>query len=444
MNDIKGFLIIPSLVDNRDGYTAKFGELSELAETFSRDRRLYDNAVSAPNIQFSTFRYVDSAGTMINPANTAVINRILILGQWIYNQYEAAAIPTQLQNTLFAEALAQEHNFTEVTVGNITSGTTSNKRLPTFVRFKMTEGGLDYQVKIWLSDLAFRQEYDHNQIFVVPPVPSIADLRLNQVGLTTILSTIDVAGHLVDNISAITTKYPQTGIYKRVLEWHDLSNPEITMNTTWTIITYGAAGADTDAQKEAIRNYLATNSNESQWNVIYPSLYSENEFALIPIWDEIAAPETGPMPNLFSPTTTVSKITAVANAKLPAGYGQVAGSLSAHLRNNIRTLPSSYRELMLLAVGNPNNSNNVADIKTLYPDYTGIPSTNADFSRMSADTRAFITMLHSALDVAYNADLATVLPAQFTRSIRSSRLYVCFSLNGFSFMVQSRLSYTLT
>ena len=444
MNDIKGFFIIPNLVDNRDGYTAKFGELSELAETFSRDRRLYDNATSAPNIQLSTFRYVDSTGAMINPANTAVINRILILGQWIYDQYESASIPTQLQNTLFAEALTQEHNFTEVTVGNITSGTASNKRLPTFVRFKMSEGGLDYQVKIWLSDLAFRQEYEHYQIFVIPPVPSIADLRLNLVGLTTVFSTIDVAGHIIDNVSSVTAKYPQTVIHKHVLQWHDLSNPEITMNTTWSIIAYGSGGADTEAIKEAIRNYIATNSNEAQWNVIYPSLYSENEFALIPVWDEIAAPESGPMPNLFSPTTTVSKITSIANSKLPAGYGQITGSLSTHLRNNLRTLPSSYRELMLLAIGNPNNSNNVVDIKSLYPDYTGIPSSNADFSRMSADTRTFITTLHNALDVAYSADLATVLPSQFTRSIRSSRLYVCFALNGFSFMVQSRQSYTLT
>ena len=104
MNDIKGFLVIPSLVDNRDGITAKFGELSEVSETFSRDRRTFNNATIAPNVALKTFRYVNNVGETINPASDAVMRRLLILGQWIYNQYEATQIPPNIQAAMFEVA----------------------------------------------------------------------------------------------------------------------------------------------------------------------------------------------------------------------------------------------------------------------------------------------------------------------------------------------------
>lgn len=441
MNDIKGFLVIPSLVDNRDGITAKFGELSEVSETFSRDRRTFNNATIAPNIALKTFRYVNNVGETINPASDAVMRRLLILGQWIYNQYDATQIPPNIQAAMFADAIKQEHSLTEVTVGTITQGVTTNKRLPTFVRVKFIEANVEYTAKLWISDEAFRKEYEHSQIFVIPPTPSITDLRLDSVGLTAVLATSNIATHLINNLSSITTKYPQSAIIKFDLPWHDLSNPDITINTTWTIVTYGLSGTDVDEVKEAIRNYIAANSSESQWNVIYPSLYSENEFAIVPVWDEVAAPEAGANPILFSPSVTPLKMTQVANSRLPSGYAQQSGSLATFVSTNLRALPSSYRELMLLAIGNPNNSGDITDIKKVYADYTGLPSSNADFSRMAEKTRNFITKLHYALEVAYTAEQSTILPSEFTRAIRSGRLYVTFVLDGYQFLVQARSAY---
>lgn len=441
MNDIKGFLVIPSLVDNRDGTTAKFGELSEVSETFSRDRRRYANAVTAPSISLQTFRVTDATGAAINPLVSAVVNRLLVLGQWIYNQYDAAQIPANIQATLFADSIKQEHNFTEVTVGTITQGVTTNKRLPTFVRVKFTEAMVDYTAKIWISDEAFRNEYDHHQIFVIPPTKSLTDLRLDSVALTSVFATSNIAEHIINNLSAITTKYPQSAIVKYDLLWHDVNSPESTLKTTWTIITYGLGGTDVDAIKEAIRNYIAQNSSESQWNVIYPELYSENEFAIVPLWDLIASPEAGANPILFSPTPTMAKMSEVARTRLPAGYAPQTGSQTEFVNKNLRAMPSSYRELGLLAIGNPNNSHDVTDIKKIFADYTGLPSTSADFSRMEKNTRDFITKLHYALDVAYSADLSTVLPSEFTRAIRTNRLYVCFAMGGYQYMVQARSSY---
>lgn len=441
MNDIKGFLVIPSLTDNRDGITAKFGELSEVSETFSRDRRRFNSAALAPNISLQTFRIVDATGATIYPASTSVINRLLILGQWIYNQYDAAQIPSSIQASLFADSIKQEHNFTEVTVGTITQGVTTNKRLPTFVRCKFVDANVEYTAKIWISDEAFRTEYDHNQIFVIPPTKTLADLRLNVVALTSVFATSNVAEHIINNLAAVTNKYPQSAIVKFDLLWHDLSKPDATLKTTWTIITYGLGGTDVDAIKEAIRNYIAQNSSESQWNVIYPELYSENEFVIVPLWDEVAAPEAGANPILFSPTPTPTKMSDVVRSRLPAGYSPTSGAQTTFVNNNLRVLPSSYRELALLAIGNPNNSNDITDIKKIFADYTGLPSTSADFSRMEKNTRDFIVKLHYALDVAYTADQSTILPSEFTRAIRTNRLYVCFAMNGFQYMVQARSAY---
>ena len=60
---------------------------------------------------------------------------------------------------------------------------------------------------------------------------------------------------------------------------------------------------------------------------------------------------------------------------------------------------------------------------------------------MAENTRNFITKLHYALEAAYTAEQSTILPSEFTRAIRSGRLYVTFVLDGYQYLVQARSAY---
>lgn len=213
------------------------------------------------------------------------------------------------------------------------------------------------------------------------------------------------------------------------------------METTWVLVVYGNAGTDQEAIKEAIREYIASSSSQGQWDVIYPSLYSENEFAIVPLWETLAVPETGGLQQLFSPTVTLGEMSNLSRPRLPVSYAPNTAQGNTHLTTSLRFLPTNYRQIGCLVLGNPNNASQISDIKTLFPDLTSIPSTAGDYSRMEASTREFLEYLMSALNEAYSVNINSTLPAQFTRAVRNNRIYVSFLHVGYQFMVLARISY---
>lgn len=439
MNDIKGFFKIPRLTNNNSDTIAKFGELSPVSETFSRDPRSFESTAS-PNVILRTFRAVNDAGDRLN-LPVAVTDRILLLGQWLYNRYDASTIPNQIQSTLLVGDITNEFGFTNVTVGPISAGTVASKRLPSWVRFVMVVSTISYQVKIWLEDSAFASQYEHHLIFAIPPTPQVDDLRLDIFGLTQVLTSANAVSSYVQRESQITQNYPKTALINYTLTWHDLTDPNRIMETTWVLVVYGNAGTDQEAIKEAIREYIASSSNQGQWDIIYPSLYSDNEFAIVPLWETLAVPETGGMQQLFSPTVTLGQMASVSRARLPVSYAPNTAQGNGHLNDNLRFLPTNYRQVGCLVLGNPNNATEISDIKDLFPDLTAIPSNVADYSRMEASTRTFLELLMDALNEAFTANINSTLPAQFTRAVRNNRIYVSFLHEGYQFMVLARISY---
>lgn len=437
MNFIQGFYVIPALHSNVFGTTAKFGELSEKSKTFSRDPRTY----TRPNADayFQSFRVVDANGQR-RTISTGVADRIVELGEWIYAQYELQQVPSQAQATLFANSIVAEHGVTNVSLGTISSGNTAAKRMPAWVKFNMTEGGEDFEVKVWLQNDNFFNEYEYSELFVIPPTPTLADLRLDLPGLINVLTSEDSRVSYVTQEDQITAQFPKTSTVSFPLNWHQLSDDQVTRVTTWMVICYGNAGNDTDAVKEAIRSYISANSPESDWDVIYPELYSDAEFSIVPFWNNIAAPATGGLDVLFTPTATLTQQLNLANTKMPASYVPNTTIGQTFLKDNARLVPTKYRQVATLVMGSPANANDVYDITDLYPDITCIPSTVADYSRMSTETRAFIEKLEEALDIAYDYTITTTLPSGFTRSVRNNRYYITFSLEGYQYLVMTKLS----
>ena len=448
-NIIKGFFEYPQLANNTPGQTAPFGELSSQGLTASQDPRVFANAVTAPNTNLRTFRTVDGSGNRIILPPT-VITTLLNLGQWLFTQYTNGAIPSNLQRDLFSQAIRTEFGFNTVTLGTISQGSVANQRLPASITFLLndTVSAQSFQINIWLANNNFMSEYLDTQIFCIPPTSSLSDLRLSLVGLTNVLATQDAAALVTDAIDAIKSVngvvYPETTLVRRSFQWFDLSAPTVSRNTTWVYVIYGPAGADDDSIKEATREYIAANSTDGQWNTIYPGLYAENEFAMIPFWNNTAVPSSGTNNNVFSPLVNIGYAKRTVKYLMPAGYIQTAANPLTFLDTYLRIMPTSYRELAIGAVGNPNNTGALIDIAQIFPDYTRIDTQTLDFQRMSANTQAFINALAGALDVAYSATLTTTLPAQYTSVIRSNRQFICFTQNGYTFMVLARSAFPIS
>ena len=437
MNSIQGFFTIPALYNNTADTVAKFGELSPKSATFSRDPRKYTKSDS--NVDLNTFRIVNELGQS-RTIPIAVSNRIVNLGKWLYQQYELSQVPTQIQATLFAQSIATEHNITNVTLGTISSGTTATKRLPAWIRFNMTETGEDFDVKIWLENAKFFVEYEYKEIFAVAPTPSLSDLQQDLVQLTNVLASGSSLINYADVESQITAVYPKTETVRFPLTWHQPSDPQITRETTWLLIVYGNAGTDNDAIKEAIREYIQNGSSETNWPTIYPELYAENEFSVIPLWNKEAAPPTGGLETIYSPTATMEEIRVLSKQKLPGSYVSNTTTGVSFIANNARFVPTNYRQLGTIICGSPSNTGGITDIRQVFPDLTTISSTSPDYSRMEANTRGLLEQLLEALDVAFSYTITSSIPSGFTRVIRGGRTYISFNYLGYQYLVMTKMS----
>lgn len=436
---LKGFASFSDLYNNVHGQTAPFGELTTQSMTFTRDLRTYGNPATYPNTELYVFRCVDDSEIRVTP--TAVfINKIHALNQWVYDQYKAKLIPPQEQKATFISSLENQFpEFQGIDCGEIKNGTPAGARCPEFIQFRLLDGAHQYQLTIWYSNEAFNTQYEDYEIFVVPPLPDIANLVNNKVYVYNQLLNRD-QNYIINAIQDIKGDNPETALVGLELMWHDPNDANSTLMTTWTAVIYGSAGIDNEAIKDAIRDYIDTHSNYPNWPNIYPGLYSEAEFSIIPFWANYALNDNSIEVGLYSSQVQYGQASTLVNTFLPSGYGN-GPTLVDHLNENMAICQSVYRTLMFAVLGNPNNRESKFKLRDIYPDYMAIPTTDPDSLRMSVLTQEFVIKLVESLDLAYSYKPTDILPSGYTRILRRGFYYVVFEHQGYSFPILTRFSY---
>ena len=115
-------------------------------------------------------------------------------------------------------------------------------------------------------------------------------------------------------------------------------------NDNGTLIIYGAAGNDADAIKNAIREYISTHSALPNWSTLYPTLYADNEFTIIPMWGDVAVAPTTLDPTLYASAIRVGKLITVAAAMIPGTYAQSV-VISSYLNAQLYIASAFFRSL---------------------------------------------------------------------------------------------------
>lgn len=438
MFDIQGFVSMPSLAINTTGVIAPFGELSLHARTFSRDRIIIADPVLSPSTETNIFLSVDS---LDNPVQVvaSIANRMNVFNEWLYQRHISAGVPANASLASFVTAIQTEFpDFLRVTIGEILIGSGPSRRMPDYVKFSIAIGATEYRIKLWYSDAKFRTQYENFEIFIIPPCTNIDLLNTNTTAANAILHTLTPA-QWASRVNVIAGAAPYTKLEPYEVVWHDPNNPDSTLVTGWTAVVYGQAGADTDAIRNAIRAYIAANTTLTNWNVLLPDLYAENEFIIIPLWSNVAAPANALEAAMYSSGITVGTLKAKAVDQLPVGYGQSV-QIGPYLDSNLEVLATPYRAMMLLTVGNPNNLNAVYRLKSVYPDYMAIATNAADFARMSPATQAFVVALSNALEQARKLQESDLTPPGYIRSVRGNHTFLGFSMDGYFFHILTRVS----
>lgn len=440
MNTIKGFISNPTLADNTAGQVALFGELSAYANTFSRTRQQYANNTIASGLELITFTSKNDLGVTIT-LSVGVRNHILEVCNWVYGQYGASAIPPNSSKLAFINALTTQFpTMSAVGINEILNGSPSTKRLPDQIYWHFDDGGTDTQIRIWFADSRFRTQYDDYEILVIPPLTPIDDLNNPLTTVNLLLNNVTTT-QIINQANTLASGIPYTTLHTFDVIWNDLTVPNATLTTRWSLVIYGAAGLDNDAIKSAIREYISDNSTLTVWSSIYPSLYAENEFCIIPMWSDIASPQNGLDPTLYRSAVRAGKLITVSSSLVPNTYSQSV-SIVSFMNSNLFVGTAVYRSLAFTVIGNPNNVGGQYNFGTKYPDYMAIPTTHADFARMSTITQNFVIKLNDALDKARDLTSISSVPVGYTRAIRNGKVYLSFDYLGITYLVLASASYS--
>lgn len=437
MRNIKAFFQYPELADNAVGIIAKFGEFSTYSQTFTREVNSFSNTTRFEDVELITLYHADENGNRyVMPDDLA--NLTLALGQWLYNQHTNGQIPSNSSRNSFINAIKSEFGvMRNVKIGKILDGTQANRKFPEWIEFDTVIDTIEHRMKVWTSDASLRLQYPHYEIFAVPPVRDIMRLNDNTATVKLALET-STATDVIDQANVIIADNPNTRLSTYELTWHDPNNFNSTLKTVWTLIIYGQAGIDSDAIKNAIRIKLNEVSSTAPWDKIYPDLFSENEFIIIPTWDKNAVRSTGNDESLYSSLLNIKYLRDTAERMLPVSYGTNA-AIKEYLDDNLQVMSVFYRNIFCIVVGNPNNKDSKTNLKMLYPEYIDAPTyDNPDFARMEVKTQQFVLALNKAIGVARTFTESHVAPTGYVKSIRGNRLYLGFVFEGMTYFVLTK------
>lgn len=439
MYTLKGFFSMPAIANNNVNMVANIGELSNLSRTFSKEIREFSYPEQYSHVQLLSFKLVNDSNQPITPL-AAFTKKIVAIGEWLYGQHQAGSIPANTQKLdFYANLQTQFPECDWIGMGDIIASEQSPRNMPEWIEFKLNDETREYAVKVWLSDSSFANTYDEFEISVFPCVDPI-DLLDNDA--STVLSLLEARtiGQVIQQARSAMGNYPFTDIDTLSLDWHDPSGIGTIINTQWVLIGWGPMSRDVDNKKNAVRDYLATNSTKTNWQEILPSLYQENEFVIIPLWDNIAVPETSLDHGLYASIISTNGLNTKIKDRVPTSYGSTT-TLTTYITTNAQYMAVYYRGMMVGVLGNPSNTGGVKKLTQLFADYTYTAPDSSDFERLSPTTRNFVTKLNDAIGRARTFSINNVVPNGFYRVIRNNRVYLSFLYNGFQYLVLTRETY---
>lgn len=440
MNTLNAFVEIPALANNAIEKIGIFGELSVKARTYTKDIRNYVDKSAYPSIELTTFAILDEKSVPIPTPPEDLTNTALSVSNFLYTQYSNNAIPLPPSKPTLVNAVAAEFsNLRNVRIGDILNSESPGKRLIDYIRYDITIDSKLWRVTLWFSDAKFRLQYPLYDIVVIPPLGDIARLIDTPAMVIEALSSITV-DYTINRIAAITNEHSATTVYTHTLRWHDPSGGSARADTKWTVVIYGSAGNDLDLIKDAIRRYLSDNSTSDKWPVIFPDLYSENEFLLMPLWGMLATPTEGYDDGLYSSLINAHDIDLQAARLIPASFMGVV-NLDTLKQKYLGVMATTYRGVMVMNMGNPNNVGSKIVFKDMYPDYMAVSTDRSDFARMSSITQEFVLKFLETLEIARNYTLNSTLPSGYTKATKANREYIGFDYEGFTYYVLTRIGY---
>lgn len=431
MQLIHGFLTKSQDINNQPGAVADFFELSPFALTYSMMRGEYQHA-DHPGDVLHTFKAVDLDASIPYIVPDTQVSEIMQVVNAVNNYMAAHQFPydtSDLYNTILAmfNGMIESFAFSEFYAG-------SDRTLPEWMIWTSVTHP-NTQVKIWIRNEAFENQYSDYQIVTVPPIDVLDNFFGNYGAMITELQQITIA-QTMDRIDAYKNELPET--YMRILEFNYV-NPNNSNQKTlvrWGVLIYGKNGDNIDSIKDAIAEYVLENSTHDQedWEVIFPDIFRRTEFLFLPRWDQISIPNLTEMSALYS--TVVDPVECVSYAE--ENWPEINPSW---IENNLSIWPFDYKAIVLIALNGETNNDGLTNLRELFPDYIPVGTGVLDFNRMSLNTREWVVKMVELIRTAESASEFTSIQNPMRRVYRNNILYITLMHNNVNYLVAARSNF---
>lgn len=412
---------------NNTGVVATFGELSADSKTFAKEVGMYGRSNSPLGI--ATFHCRDGSTKVPLPnAQRSIIEAVI---DWVYAQARRPVLLTPNEYIYSFNLEFNNRQITDIEFGELeTDGTDT---LPWFVAF--TYNGVDY-IKMWFGDQWFADQYDEHEIVVCPALANVDDFWLPASVVKQKLELNDLVEHS-RRVQELRGGFPPTSVETEMFLYYDPQNLLNTAKTYWTLLGYGPDSTNIDYRKDALVDYILSNSTHSreEWMTILPDLFKRSEFYIMPQWDLIAIETTqtndrGVYSAISNLRLSMSRLKAIAADYDPAHVGYFA-----------ETWPHHYKPLSIYSIANVETKGRKYSLFEWYKDYIPVKSsTSLEWNFMEPNTQEWASLIAELL---YLAEIHTKyrrIPRKYSKVVRNGFTFIVGSHKGLKFLVYARMN----
>ena len=476
---LKSFLKIDSLTNNQINTVSPIGELSDIANTYAKEKGSYTDIVNYPGFEYTTFTSLsDDSGVpvkvLMEPRTKVFLFK---LAQWMYNT--AAIMPqwfnmsggtneflTQLQTAVENGTSPFTDDVANPLPGSVTSyddveilGCSEeysvvdingdDRYFVHWVQFQIdyaydTGSGIESRtadVKIWLNDEDFRLTYDDFELVVVPMVSDLDDFFDTYTNVLNMVTAAKEPTNIVTRLNAAKGDNPCTIEKVLTYNWHDDELPPNTIPVPWGVVIYGAAGDNLDAIREALREYILDHSSHPEedgdpdghegWGDIFPGIFRVSEFMLIPMWHRYAIPNATLTQGIYSPVVSLFRDKTILN--------QVCPNMSlAYISEHAESFVFQYKSIAIYSIPSEFNNVDLFKLQASVPDFASIPTSSLDFSRLNLMAQEWLEKIANAIIAAESMTNISALPIGMARVHRNGVMFVATEINEKTYLIAAK------
>lgn len=429
MYSLKGFVSFISFCSNNPGIISKIGELSPQSYTYAKEKGYY---TSNDNKDINLISFLSKQDDVLVKMPDDVNTSVFTLLNWLYVQMTTSSNTQDRTELLISINNTFASSIEELVAGEVV--TNGQYYIPEWLSWKIK--GTEQFIHIWFTDESFKAQYDEFEIVVIPPMTNLDNffLQASEVDARMQAMTTTI---MVDKLQQAKGDYPETVIKVETFNYIAPGNPTFKVPTRWGVLIYGAAGNNIDSIKDALVNYILSNSTHTrqEWVDLIPDLFKRTEFIFTPLWNQYAIPNRVLEAGIYSPLAKVPNLSAIAKqtaTKYPP----------AHVDNYLSVFGHTYKSLAVLIVGGNENRDNKFYFTDFYSDFISVNTSSIDFNRMSDDTQIVANAIAEMIYLAETANKYTVLPFGYTKLVRDNILYIVKTMNNIQMLIVAKSNFS--